>query len=282
MNEPGSVGNSQGSHLVTGQETSTNKAATPAKGSAFSRSVTLVDNAKPQKGLRDVVRNFAPLPLYKFVVKLFSSNANQQKKLGQKIDRLRTANKQAWDKLGQTHGADGKERFKLQLACQESQLKLDYIEGRKTSPVTSEREKVVQALKEAVKNPSAESEQKVIKTFDRLKAEADHEIALQADLMLEKRKIPALKQRIAKAEPIFVQQNLENAGLKDKSKLSPEQNQIFEDVRDAQEELDVVKARIRTLKSEIQQFEKMQVDEDAAMDAYRRFGGQTQSIKKGR
>lgn len=271
MNNNGSIGVSQSHAPAIGQSSQTEP---PKDVKAFTRSVSVVE-PKLQKGLRDTVRNFIPLPLYKFVVKLASSRSGQQEKLGHQIAELRKTNKEAWDLLGKSN-ATGQERHSLQLICQATQLQLDVLEGRRTSPVTIQRAQVVRLLKKAVKEPSPETDQQIKEAFEKLRSVADHEVSLKAELTLQRKKIPALKRLIARAGVINSRLGLESSGLQSKLELSDTakeyEQQILKDGQKALEQLNAVKKEIRSLKSEIKKFERMLVDEDAAVDAYRSYG----------
>ena len=273
MSEPVSIAGNQGSIPVAQQQSKNNQPISTKTGSAFNRPVNTTD-AVPQRGLRARIKNFLPKPLYKFVVSVASLNTKKQMQLGEAIARLKLENTTAWQILGNAgSSASSQDKLKMQLSCQESQLKLDCMEGRGDSPVTAHRFKVVKLLKECIESPDNEDLIKDYKSVSNdLKTADNHESNLKLELKKHELKIPALEHTIEQGKNILVRHGLEGNLLQDPEELTQEQQEI-EDIavknsENALKELKDLKQQINSLKEEIIRSEKMFIDEETAMKAY--------------
>ncbi len=189
------------------------------------RSIRLIDAShhgleKSSKSLRLRIKNLLPLSIYK----MFSHFRpwQQQKQLGRMIAVVQQKNQVAWQRLGEAKAAGLKEKAlqKCLLACEQSQLWLDLLEGRSESNVTIERARVVNCLRNCIAARAPAELQKADDAYTQavhtLKLSIIHEDELRVE-------------HLAPATP---------------------------------------------LTEELKQFEKMQIDEAAAREAYHRYGKQ--------
>ncbi|WP_257296204.1 hypothetical protein [Endozoicomonas sp. YOMI1] len=131
------------------------------------------------------IKNLLPTSVYKMVSRL--KPIDKQKKIGTMIALVQQKNQMAWQRLGEgkAEGACDQALRKLQLACEQSQLWLDLLEGRGQSKVTEERARVVDCLKVCVAADIASD----FKQADKAYVEAVHDLKLsiihENDLKIE-------------------------------------------------------------------------------------------------
>lgn len=137
------------------------------------------------KSLRARIKNLLPISIYKMVSHLTS--IHKQREIGKMIALVQRKNQRAWQCLGEGKAGGIREQAlrKLQLACEQTQLWLDLLEGREQSKVTADRARVVDCLKDCV----AAEESSAFRQADKAYIEAVHDLKLsiihENDLKIE-------------------------------------------------------------------------------------------------
>lgn len=237
---------------------------------------------QPQKGLRARLKAFLPVSMYKYFIRMTSASRAEQKLLGLAIAEARKVNTEAWNQLGMQKAKSSPRELKsLQLACEAAQLTLDYLEGRGDSPVTAQRAAVVGILNQAADNEKAfnELEVRYNKAIEALKEVQQHEMVLEAELDAAKRKWqklrPTLKVQIKTA---VVSQCRKIYGF-----FVSKETDMPDSGKTTEQELAALKLLVGTLEKEFNQYQKIQIDEAVAREAYLRYGtGPHHTAKGGR
>ena len=266
-----------------------NKQEVNRTGRKFNRSVSAV-KATPQKGLRSRVKNFLPRPLYKFLVKLTSSSNKAQYELGKAISLARNDSAKAWQKLGEYHALpkseqEAKKNYELQLDCRKKDLKLDLLQGWGDSPVTVEKQEVIQRLEQCIEFPEDTT---IVDAYEKackkLKVVKGNEVALKLRQAKLKQEARALEAPVAEAKNINIRLSLEASGqLTPFALTATEQSReknILKEGSEAFSRLKEIKAELPAIEADIKRYENSQVDDERAREALFHYENTEKARKK--